>query len=122
MALSVVLAVGMKRQITFAHGWNSKLARYVLSGAGTGARKRHGAVDLAPHRAKVLGYIDSGVAQKATLRIDGRGLKVAGHEQGYFVGPTLFDHVTPAMTIYQEEILDRYFLWYVSRIIAVRWI
>lgn len=58
----------------------------------------------APHRAKVLGYIDSGVAQKATLRIDGRGLKVAGHEQGYFVGPTLFDHVTPAMTIYQEEI------------------
>jgi malonate-semialdehyde dehydrogenase (acetylating)/methylmalonate-semialdehyde dehydrogenase len=36
--------------------------------------------------------------------LDGRGLKVAGHEGGFFLGPTLFDHVTPAMTIYTDEI------------------
>ena len=56
------------------------------------------------HRSKVLGYIDSGEAQGATLRVDGRGFSVKGHEQGYFVGPTLFDNVTPEMTIYKEEI------------------
>ena len=56
------------------------------------------------HRSKVLGYIDSGEAQGATLRVDGRSFSVQGHEQGYFVGPTLFDNVTPEMTIYKEEI------------------
>jgi malonate-semialdehyde dehydrogenase (acetylating)/methylmalonate-semialdehyde dehydrogenase len=56
------------------------------------------------HRSKVLGYIDSGEAQGAKLRVDGRGFSVKGHEQGYFVGPTLFDNVTPEMTIYKEEI------------------
>jgi malonate-semialdehyde dehydrogenase (acetylating)/methylmalonate-semialdehyde dehydrogenase len=43
--------------------------------------------------------------------VDGRGFSVKGHEQGYFVGPTLFDNVTPEMTIYKEEILARCFLW-----------
>lgn len=56
------------------------------------------------HRNKVLGYIDSGETQGARLRVDGRGFSVKGHEQGYFVGPTLFDNVTPEMTIYKEEI------------------
>ncbi len=54
------------------------------------------------HRNKVLGYIDR--KRKAKLRVDGRGFSVKGHEQGYFVGPTLFDNVTPEMTIYKEEI------------------
>ena len=57
-----------------------------------------------PHRDKVKGYIDAGVEQGATLVVDGRGLTIAGHERGFFLGPTLFDHVTPAMTIYKEEI------------------
>ena len=52
----------------------------------------------------ILLYIDQGVAQGATLCVDGRRLQVAGYEQGFFVGPTLFDHVTPTMAIYQEEI------------------
>ena len=56
------------------------------------------------HRNKVLGYIDSGESQGASLRVDGRRFSVKGHEQGYFVGPTLFDNVTPEMTIYKEEI------------------
>ena len=53
---------------------------------------------------RIEGYIDVGVAEGATLVVDGRGVKVAGHEQGFFTGGTLFDHVTPEMRIYKEEI------------------
>ncbi|OBW91078.1 methylmalonate-semialdehyde dehydrogenase [Gallibacterium genomosp. 3] len=56
------------------------------------------------HLAKVSGYVDSGVAEGAKLVVDGRGYKVAGHENGYFIGGTLFDNVTTEMKIYQEEI------------------
>lgn len=56
------------------------------------------------HKAKIEGYIDQGVAQGAKLCVDGRGYKVPGHENGYFVGGTLFDNVTPEMTIWKEEI------------------
>jgi len=56
------------------------------------------------HRDKVLGYIDLGVAEGARLVADGRGCSVAGHPDGYWVGATLFDHVTAAMRIYREEI------------------
>ncbi|HEX2543124.1 MAG TPA: CoA-acylating methylmalonate-semialdehyde dehydrogenase [Caldimonas sp.] len=53
---------------------------------------------------RVESYIAAGVAEGATLVTDGRGLKVQGHEQGYFTGGTLFDHVRPTMKIYREEI------------------
>ena len=53
---------------------------------------------------RVESYIAAGVAAGATLAADGRGLAVAGHEKGFFTGGTLFDHVTPAMKIYKEEI------------------
>lgn len=53
---------------------------------------------------RIEGYIATGVAEGATLVVDGRGLTVAGHEQGFFTGGTLFDHVTPDMRIYREEI------------------
>jgi len=53
---------------------------------------------------RVESYIASGVADGATLATDGRGHTVAGHEQGFFTGGTLFDHVTPQMKIYREEI------------------
>lgn len=56
------------------------------------------------HKAKIEGYIDQGIAQGAKLVVDGRGYKVAGNENGYFVGGTLFDNVTPDMTIWQDEI------------------
>jgi malonate-semialdehyde dehydrogenase (acetylating)/methylmalonate-semialdehyde dehydrogenase len=55
-------------------------------------------------RDRIESYIDVGVKEGAKLVVDGRGLKVPGHEQGFFTGGTLFDHVTPAMRIYQEEI------------------
>ena len=53
---------------------------------------------------RIEGYIDLGVQEGASLVVDGRGCKVAGHEGGFFTGGTLFDHVTPAMRIYREEI------------------
>ncbi|MDE2297896.1 MAG: CoA-acylating methylmalonate-semialdehyde dehydrogenase, partial [Burkholderiales bacterium] len=53
---------------------------------------------------RIEGYIDTGVKEGATLVVDGRGHKVPGHENGFFTGGTLFDHVTPAMRIYKEEI------------------
>jgi malonate-semialdehyde dehydrogenase (acetylating)/methylmalonate-semialdehyde dehydrogenase len=56
------------------------------------------------HFDKVKGYIDVGVAEGAKLVVDGRGLKLQGYEDGYFIGGCLFDHVTPNMTIYKEEI------------------
>ncbi|AZD66357.1 methylmalonate-semialdehyde dehydrogenase [acylating] [Pseudomonas chlororaphis] len=63
-----------------------------------------GPLVTAEHKAKVEGFIDQGVAQGAQLLVDGRGFKVPGAEQGFFVGATLFDGVTTEMSIYQEEI------------------
>ena len=53
---------------------------------------------------RIEGYIELGVNEGATLVVDGRGLKVPGHENGFFTGGTLFDNVTPEMRIYKEEI------------------
>jgi malonate-semialdehyde dehydrogenase (acetylating)/methylmalonate-semialdehyde dehydrogenase len=56
------------------------------------------------HMQKVLSYVDIGVKEGAELMVDGRGFKLQGYENGYFVGGTLFDRVTPEMRIYKEEI------------------
>lgn len=56
------------------------------------------------HFEKVRGYIDAGEKEGADLLVDGRDLKLQGYEDGYFVGGTLFDNVTPDMSIYREEI------------------
>lgn len=53
---------------------------------------------------RILGYIDSGVAEGAKLVLDGRGIEVPGYPNGFFLGPTIFDHVKPQMTIAREEI------------------
>jgi malonate-semialdehyde dehydrogenase (acetylating)/methylmalonate-semialdehyde dehydrogenase len=53
---------------------------------------------------RIENYIGLGVQEGARLVVDGRGLKVPGHENGFFTGGTLFDHVTPQMRIYKEEI------------------
>jgi malonate-semialdehyde dehydrogenase (acetylating)/methylmalonate-semialdehyde dehydrogenase len=73
-------------------------------GLGTDPEPHMGPVVSREHQQKIFSYIDSGVEQGATLVCDGREFKVAGHENGFFVGPTLFDHVTTDMRIYQEEI------------------
>jgi malonate-semialdehyde dehydrogenase (acetylating)/methylmalonate-semialdehyde dehydrogenase len=66
-------------------------------------------VDMGPlvtkaHFEKVRGYVDQGVAEGATLVVDGRGVQVPGFEGGYYLGACLFDHVKPHMRIYREEI------------------
>ncbi len=70
-----------------------------------------GPLVTAAARDKVVGYIDDGVAAGAKLVVDGRGFRVAGNEDGYFVGGTLFDKVTPEMRIYKEEIFGRCCAW-----------
>ena len=63
-----------------------------------------GPVISARHRERVLDYIEKGVREGGKLVVDGRKVSVAGNEKGFFVGPTLFDDVRPAMTIGHEEI------------------
>ena len=73
-------------------------------GVGTDNSSDMGPLITQQHFEKVKGYVDQGVAEGAALLADGRGLVVVGHENGYFIGPCLFDHVKPGMVIYQEEI------------------
>ncbi|MFZ9346346.1 MAG: aldehyde dehydrogenase family protein, partial [Burkholderiaceae bacterium] len=72
------------------------------AGDATGAEM--GPLVTQAHLDKVRGYVDSGVAEGAQLVVDGRGLKISGHDKGFYIGPCLFDRVTPSMKIYQEEI------------------
>lgn len=63
-----------------------------------------GPVVTLAHKEKITSYIDQGVKAGAKLLVDGRGISVPGHENGFFLGGSLFDHVSPDMAIYQEEI------------------
>jgi malonate-semialdehyde dehydrogenase (acetylating)/methylmalonate-semialdehyde dehydrogenase len=56
------------------------------------------------HLDRVLGYVDAGEAEGATLVADGRDFSIEGFEDGFFMGPTLFDNVSPDMSIYRDEI------------------
>ncbi|MHA6730139.1 CoA-acylating methylmalonate-semialdehyde dehydrogenase [Devosia sp. A369] len=103
MAISVAVPVGKAT----ADALVAKLKPRVESlkiGPATDKDAEMGPVVTAMHRDKILGYIDSGVEQGASLVVDGRGFKLQGYENGYYVGGTLFDNVTPDMTIYKEEI------------------
>jgi malonate-semialdehyde dehydrogenase (acetylating) / methylmalonate-semialdehyde dehydrogenase len=73
-------------------------------GDGMEAGVSMGPVISARHRERVLDYIDKGVKEGARLVVDGRNLSVQGSEKGFFLGPTLFDDVSPSMTIGHEEI------------------
>ncbi|MEO7277437.1 MAG: CoA-acylating methylmalonate-semialdehyde dehydrogenase [Sphingomicrobium sp.] len=73
-------------------------------GVSTDPEAHYGPVVSSAHKARIEHYIQMGVDEGAELVVDGRGFKLQGHEQGFFVGPTLFDRVTPAMKSYQEEI------------------
>jgi malonate-semialdehyde dehydrogenase (acetylating)/methylmalonate-semialdehyde dehydrogenase len=63
-----------------------------------------GPLVTAAARERVLGYLHAGVAEGAELVVDGRGFILPGHENGFFLGGSLFDRVTPEMSIYREEI------------------
>jgi malonate-semialdehyde dehydrogenase (acetylating)/methylmalonate-semialdehyde dehydrogenase len=78
--------------------------RALKVGPATDKEAEMGPLVTKEHMQKVLGYIDIGVKEGADLVVDGRGFKLQGYENGYFVGGTLFDRVTPEMRIYKEEI------------------
>lgn len=102
MAISVAVAVG-----DVADKLVARLAERAASlkiGDGMQSDSEMGPLVTSIHKAKVEGYIAKGVEEGAKLIVDGRGYKVAGNEDGFFVGGTLFDNVTPDMTIYKEEI------------------
>jgi malonate-semialdehyde dehydrogenase (acetylating) / methylmalonate-semialdehyde dehydrogenase len=103
MAISVAVCVGDETADRLVETLLPKIAGLKV-GAGTERGLDMGPLVTAEHRDKVLGYIEDGVASGAQLVADGRGIKVAGHEDGYFVGGCLFDRVTPEMRIYREEI------------------
>jgi malonate-semialdehyde dehydrogenase (acetylating)/methylmalonate-semialdehyde dehydrogenase len=102
MAISTVVAVGAVADTLVAK--LKERAEKLVVGPGDRKGVDMGPVISAPHRDKIVGYIDSGVTQGAKLVTDGRGIKVQGYERGYFVGPTLFDNVNTAMEIYRNEI------------------
>ena len=103
MAISVAVCVGDDTADRLIEAMEPKIAALKI-GPGTDKGLDMGALVTAQHRDKVLGYIEKGVQEGATLVADGRELVVPGHENGFFVGGCLFDRVTPEMTIYREEI------------------
>jgi len=102
MAISVAVAVG-----GIGDALVEKIAdriRKLEVNDGTAPGAEMGPLVTAAHRDKVRGYIADGVRAGAKLVVDGRNLQVRGREQGFFLGPTLFDDVRPDMTIYRDEI------------------
>jgi malonate-semialdehyde dehydrogenase (acetylating)/methylmalonate-semialdehyde dehydrogenase len=73
-------------------------------GVSTDADAHYGPVVTAAHKERVEGWIAKAEAEGAELVLDGRGFSLQGHEDGFFIGPTLIDHVTPEMESYREEI------------------
>jgi malonate-semialdehyde dehydrogenase (acetylating)/methylmalonate-semialdehyde dehydrogenase len=103
MAIPLVVAIGDATADAVVAALKVEIAKMKV-GPGTDASSDMGPLVTKPHFEKVKGYVDQGVKEGATLVVDGRGVQVAGHEAGYFLGPCLFDHVKPGMVIYQEEI------------------
>ncbi len=102
MAISAVVAVGAAGDVLV-----DKLherAGAIQVGAGEDADAEMGPVVTKQAQERVAAYVESGKADGASLVVDGRDLRVAGHEQGFFVGPCLLDGVTPAMKVYQDEV------------------
>ena len=103
MAVPLIVAVGDATADAMIAGLKTEIAKMKV-GPGSDAGNDMGPLVTRPHLEKVKAYIQQGVAEGATLLIDGREVKVSGHEDGYFLAPCLFDNVKPGMTIYQEEI------------------
>lgn len=103
MAISVAVAVGDDVADTLIERLTPAIQNLKI-GPGTQADADMGPLITQQHHEKVAGYIESGVSEGANLVIDGRDLKVKGHEGGYFMGGSLFDKVTPEMKIYKDEI------------------
>ena len=103
MALPVVVPVGDKT----ADALREKLIPAIAAlrvGVSTDADAHYGPVVNAAHKQRVEDYIQMCADEGGDLVVDGRGFMLQGHEQGFFIGPTFFDHVKPHFKSYQEEI------------------
>ncbi len=102
MAISVVVAVG-----AIADRLVEKITERTVEltiGPGAAPSSQMGPLITAEHRERVISYVDAGVSTGAALVVDGRDVVSGQDNGGYFLGPCLFDHVTPEMSIYTDEI------------------
>ncbi len=104
MAISVAVPVGEKTADALVGKLVSRIEKLKVGPYTAGEDVDFGPVITAQARDRINGLIGSGEAQGAELVVDGRGIKIQGYENGFFVGPTLFDRVTPEMDIYKQEI------------------
>jgi malonate-semialdehyde dehydrogenase (acetylating)/methylmalonate-semialdehyde dehydrogenase len=102
MAISAVVAVGEAGDPLVAK--LKERAAQLKIGPGTGKDIDMGPLVTCAHRDKVAAYVDRGVEEGAKLVLDGRHHKTPDHEEGFFLGASLFDHVKPGMMIYKDEI------------------
>jgi malonate-semialdehyde dehydrogenase (acetylating)/methylmalonate-semialdehyde dehydrogenase len=102
MAISVVIGVGDAAHRLLPKVQERIAQLKIAPGDVEGAQM--GPLVTQQHLDKVTSYVDAGVSEGATLLVDGRNLKVDGSDDGYFVGPNLFDNVTEEMSIYTDEI------------------
>jgi malonate-semialdehyde dehydrogenase (acetylating)/methylmalonate-semialdehyde dehydrogenase len=103
MAISVAVPVGEKTADALIEKLKPRVEALKI-GPATDKDAEMGPVVTKMHRDKILGYIDAGEKEGAKLVVDGRGFKLQGYENGYYVGGTLFDNVEPNMSIYKDEI------------------
>ena len=102
MAVSVAVAVGEIADKLVENISNK--AESLVVAPWTDQTSQMGPVISKEHKEKINNYITTGVDEGANLILDGRNIKIQGYENGYFVGPTLFDNVSKEMKIYKEEI------------------
>ena len=103
MALPVAVPVGKDTADEFVGRMQEEVGKLNV-GISTDPQAHYGPVVSAAHREKIESYIEMGVTEGADLLVDGRGLSLQGNENGFFIGPSLFDNVTPDMQSYREEI------------------
>jgi malonate-semialdehyde dehydrogenase (acetylating)/methylmalonate-semialdehyde dehydrogenase len=103
MAISVAVPVGKETADRLIERIAPRV-RALNIGPGTDDGNDMGPLITGAHRDKVREYVDRGVEEGARLVVDGRGFRLRGHEDGFFLGGCLFDHVTRDMRIYREEI------------------
>ena len=104
MAISVAVPVGEKTADALIERLVPRIEKLKVGPYTAGEDVDYGPVITKQAEQRIRGLIESGVKQGAELVVDGRGFKLQGYENGYFVGPSLFDRVTPDMDIYKEEI------------------
>ncbi len=104
MAVSVAVPVGEKTADKLVEKLVPRIEKLKVGPYTGGADVDYGPVITPQAKEKILGLVESGIEQGAELKVDGRGFKLQGYEEGFFVGPHLFDRVTPQMEIYKQEI------------------